>query len=298
MRRAVVTLLTLLLLAALAFVVTGHLTDERVGAALTLDEVVGQVAVRGLDAREVPGQAGARLGVDDRVITGAGSRAVLALGPETRIRVEPESSVQVLSVDPDEVRLELEGGRLHASVRPNSAAVRVGVGERGVAATNAVFTFGRGVDGTLGIELVEGDLMTQHLGDAGRLTAPTRVMVTPDGHAEVGAIAETLDLQLAWPEGRKRSARERDVTLNGRTTPGARVTVTGGERPVETQADGSGSFSATVRLLDGARPIRVRAVDVLGKEASTEAEFEVKPGIHVFGGGASYEPPQRPAPGR
>lgn len=292
MRRAVVTFLTLIVLVALAVALTQYLTDESDAEGLTLAEVRGAVMVIGADAVERQGRAGELLSVEERVATRKESRAVLALGAETRIHLEPESTVQVLSVDHDEVRLELEDGLIQATVRPNSGAVRVGRGDRGVAATNADFRFGVGPDDTVGIELIEGDLMTT-LGSAARLTAPTRVTVTSDGHAEIGPIRDDLVLEMQWPEAR---TNRKATTVTGSTTPGTRVRVKVGRgedtRSTEGVADANGVFSVSVELMEGEQVVVVEAVDVMGREGAASTTISYKGTGPAFrGAGASYEAP-------
>ena len=63
-----------------------------------------------------------------------------------------------------------------------------------------------------------------------------------------------------------REVATREITISGRTVPGALVTLTGA-RAITVAADADGRFSGRVVLVEGANRVTVEAVDPLGRTA-------------------------------
>ena len=135
------------------------------------------------------------LTVDDHLETLEGSRAVLGLGRETRIRLGPESSLRVTALGPEGVQLELEDGALQATVRPG-APVRVGSEGREIVATNAEFAMGVS-DGVVQVEALQGEIGLSGA-DQTRLEAGS-VATIVDRRAVIAPIPEELLLEVRWP---------------------------------------------------------------------------------------------------
>lgn len=229
---------------------------------LVLAESAGDVrVVHGGDAA-VSVATGQVLGADDALRTGADGSAVLAFGPETRIRVGAVSTVRVEDISDDGVSLELEGGALRATVRPGGA-LRVGNRGRSVAASDAEIAVGVGADDLLYAEVIEGELTSSGFGGP-TIVAGQRVVVRANGEADVGPIPESLLLAVAWPEVAR--TRADTARVSGTSEPGARVTVQGGASVVVTVAGPDGRFEAVVPLAEGDNPLRVGARGVLGAE--------------------------------
>lgn len=226
---------------------------------LVLLEVDGEVRLTN-PMEEVQASAGRTLLPEDRLATGSEARAVLGLGSDTRIRLGSSSTVQVRSVDEEGVRLELENGALHAIVRSESGAVRVGNRNREVLSTNGEFEFGAR-DGMIAINAIAGELMMAGV-DGVRMEAGSRATIS-DGHAEIGPIPDELLLEVAWPESLKK-VRDDSYTVEGKTAPGARVTISGEFGSNDVLADKEGVFRAVVPLNEGGNTVAIRAVDLLG----------------------------------
>jgi hypothetical protein len=286
-KRLAVPLLSVILLVAAAIAVLSYLSEEPQKARLVIAEIQGEVTVTGPDGSRQTGITGGVLKADDRVATGQASRAVLEIGDDTRIRLDPESTVQVGSQDDQSVTLELEGGALQATVRPGAAALRVGSRDRYVLTTDGSFEMGVGDDGILVVEMSEGQAMTSGFeGVSPQLSAGDRATVAADGTASIQPIAEELLLAVQWPEQKR--TRETIRTVAGTTTPGARVRVEGGARSVESTADGAGRFELEVPLRSGRNDLRVEAIDQLGHTNSVDDWIEVDNHGPTFRGGVEY----------
>lgn len=247
---------------AVAWVGYGFLFGEDVATRLTLETVTGDV--RRVDERgsAVGAQQGELLRPRERIVAAPGGRAVIALGPDSRLTVEEDSSIQVVSVDAAGVQLELEGGRVHATVRPGGRRLGIGADGRGVSAEDADFDVVRAEDGTLGVETERGSVDVVGVPGADRLDAGQR-LVAPEGAAAVVVPAsEELLLSVAWPEGER--TRATTVEVRGRTEPRARVRATGALGAVEGRADNNGDFVLTVSLAEGENKVNVEAFSVLG----------------------------------
>jgi hypothetical protein len=211
--------------------------------------------------------AGEALDARDRLVAGEGGRAVLGLGDETRVTLEASSSVKVLGVDATGVRLELEGGRVQATVRPGAGAVGIVAGGREVTARDADFTAARDADGTLGIAAERGALSVQGVEGISSIRAGERLVAPAEGDPLVSPAAEALLLYVADPAATR--VRAETAAVSGRTQPGARVRVRGAGAWQEVRADERGEWTATVALAEGENAVQVEAVDVFGNVAQS-----------------------------
>lgn len=201
----------------------------------------------------------------DRLVAGEGAEAVLAFGEQTRVTLEASSSLRVVGVDEEGVKLELEGGRVHATVRPGSGTVGVVAGDREIVAEDADFTAARDADGTLGVVAERGDVGVRGVPGATQVRAGERLLVPAEGSALLAPAAESLLLYVAGPSAPR--TRDSSAEVRGRTAPGARVRVGRGAAWTEVRADGSGEWVARVDLAEGANEVEVEARDVLGNRA-------------------------------
>ncbi len=237
---------------------------------LSIDTVRGTVRVEGSEGPETA-TIGATLEAHARVRTvGEGSQVVLALGERSRITIESRSSVRVLGAVDEGIGLELEDGRVRATVRPGDGAFGLRAGERQVAASDADFAVGLGQDGTTEVQVESGAVSLEGFGDAEVASAGERILAS-GRKVTLGAIPRSLLLQVDWPEAQRTRAER--VTVTGATDPGSRVTVVGAEEPVVVVADGEGRFQVELTLQEGVNDVLVRAVSVLG--ATTEASWEI-----------------------
>lgn len=282
MRRSLVILLALVVIVAMSGAVWRYLAAERDVAGLVLSDVNGDVGLAsGAGPREA--RVGTRIEVDDQLRTGDG-RAVLELDGGTRVRIGPSSSVVVRALDADGVDLELEGGALRATVRPESGALAViGAGVT-AQATDADFDFGV-AGGVAVIDTTRGELALMGV-DQPRLNAGSRAVIR-NRSAAIGPIPDELLLAVAWPEPER--TREAETRVSGRTAPGARVTLDGGFGTREVVADADGHFEADVPLTEGDNAVQVRAVDLFGQVADVRGVLQTRDTRGpTFRGGVEY----------
>ncbi|MCO4773826.1 MAG: FecR domain-containing protein [Deltaproteobacteria bacterium] len=281
MRRGVwVLLLALVSLALLAALGSGLPTGGG-GDELILSEVVGEVTVERLGESLAP-EAGRVLTGSEHIETAEGGRAVLSLGADTRIRVGPAASLEVVQVGPEGVDIELEGGAVQATVRPTSPPVRLGSMGRQVQATDAEFAVA--VQGrSMLIESRRGDLMAQGLPGVAAIEEGVRLVVDGEGGSEVMPIPEDLLLDVEWPSHKRTRASVTEI--RGTTTPGATVEVAGAQGTVQTTADHQGSFVASLELDEGDNNVSVRATDLFGEEVAVDVVLVRDTRGPVFRGG-------------
>lgn len=251
----VVAATLVLLLGMLGFRWLGADTDP---VPLVFQQVQGEVTtLRG--ATPVPAKVGDPLESSDRVSTGAGGRAVLGLGAGTRLELGESASLRVLGQGEDGLRLELEGGKIEARVRPDAGRVQIGAGGRLVSATDADFAMGL-ADGDLAVETTRGSTTLQGFDGQSELVAGQQVLVSSSGELITGPIPDSLLLSVEWPP--EALTRADKLTVRGQTQPGTRVQVDGGARAV---ADASGNFALELELREGENSVVVQATDPMGR---------------------------------
>lgn len=262
MSRELQALAVLLLILGAAWLGYSRLFGDGGGERLVVAEVEGSVRRVDSHGADVAAEAGLALRPRDRIVAGAGGRAVLALGPDSRVIIEEESAVRVLAADASGVKIELEGGRVQATIRPGAG--RVGISSDGTSfvAEDADFAVVRGEDGTVGAVAERGLIDIEGLPGIDRLSAGERLVAAPGGTALVSPVSEELLLRVAWPN----AARTRDDTteVRGHTEPNARVRLGRPGAWFEVKADATGEFLTRVPLAEGANDIRVEATSVLG----------------------------------
>ena len=230
------------------------------------------------DVRKVDGTGGTvaavvglRVGAQDRLSAASGGRATLSLGADTRLTLDENSSIRVTAVNDEEVKLELEGGKMQATVKKGGGKVGVASKGREVQAVDADFSAGVSVDGTLAVEASRGDLSVTGVPGATSLASGQRLVTAEGGSPLLSAVSDQLLLNVDWPETRQRAEV---VVVTGVTEPGARVLVTQGSTEVEARANAKGEFTVRVALLEGENRVKVRAVSVLGNSADIEHALE------------------------
>lgn len=288
MKRLFVPLLSVVVLIAAFLGTMAYLAETPPDATLRLAEVDGAVTVTDSDANVAEARPGTRIDPLDRVATGEGARAVLELGEETRIRLGPVSTVQVKAVDEEGVELELEGGALQATVRPDSGSLRLSSEGRQALITDGDISMAVLPDEDLLLfETTRGEAMLGGIVGVSQI-GPGERLVVGGGHAELGRIPEDMLLAVEWPDNRR--TRDDAVVLPGQTTPGAIVRITGSAGTVEVRADGQGEFTAQVPLYEGENSVRVQAVDLLGNAAEDRGVLERDQSGPTFRGGVEYGP--------
>lgn len=265
MSREIQALAVLLLILAVGWLGYGVLFGHD-GARLTIATVTGDVQrVDGLGSA-APATAGLALSARDRIVAGPNGSAVLALGPDSRVTINEKSAVQVLSADEKGVRLELEGGKVQATIRPGGGPFGITADGRTVSTEDADFTVARAEDGTVGVVAERGDLSVDGVEGTDRLGAGERLVTTHDGGALVAPADEALLLAVDWPAAER--TRQEEIEVRGRTEPGATVRVGREGAWVTVKAQKDGSFVVKTRLTEGTNDVEVRATSVLGTAIS------------------------------
>jgi len=275
---------TVVVLVLFAIVVSSQIVTTPIAEGLVLTDVVGQVTLLGASRDRGPAREGVPLNAADRIITGPDGRAVLVLGPDTSIRLQQGSSLEVVAISRDEVHLELDEGRVEATVRPTTGALRVGHGGREVLGTDADFRLAV-VGDLVAVEAERGELALKgmpgqsRLGEGQRLRQPTA-----DAEPHVAPIPDGLLLEVAWPEPPR--TRQKAATIVGQTEPGTTVILISGDHSVPVVAGPDGRFEGRIPLGAGQNIVRVEATDVFG-EAAPPRRTEIFSDQGVTFGGAT-----------
>jgi hypothetical protein len=269
-RRSVVILLATVVVVAMLIGIWRYVRPLGGAEQLTLTSVEGQVTL--VQPGRGAGEAvvGRTLVAEDQLQTAVG-RAVLELEGGTRVRVGPSSNLLVVGVDDNGLQLELDGGALKATVRPESGALAVTGAGITAQATDADFAFGMS-DDLVVLESTRGDVGVMGA-DIGRVVEGSRAVIASRA-ASVGPIPSDLLLSVEWPEARR--TREETGAVAGRTAPGATVTVRGPTGVQEVTADQEGAFLAIVPLTEGENPVEIEARDVFGEETHAEGVLQVR----------------------
>lgn len=274
MKRWLPAVLVVVVLVVLATLAVPWLLSPGPGADLVLVEVSGDVQVATDELGPAPGRAGQPIALDDRVTTGSGaSTAVIGAGPGVEITLSPQTDLRVTGVDQDAVAVELAGGRVRAEVdRGGDRSVQVGSRGRTVRTRDGTFTVAV-EDGVFATQVERGTVAVDGVDGVDRIGAGGGVTALPDGSAARWTIPDEVFLGVEWPTERRTNAEQ--VTVRGRTAPGARVTVRGGEAPVEARSDAEGRFEVVLRLPEGDVPLQVEVVDAFGRAVSDGITFDV-----------------------
>lgn len=236
---------------------------------LVLTQVEGSVE-RVRSGSSEPAVVGTSLGADDQLKAGPGATAVLRVGEDGQITMSEESSVRVLGATADGVRLELEDGRIEATVRPGSGALGVVAGEREVVATDGTFGVAR-TDDAVYVSGRDGSVELVGFGDLERLEAGQSV-VAADGEAAVLTDEQrALLLTVAWPDAQPFPVEQ--VWVEGATNPNASVELQTADGAVATVAGADGVFRAEVPLREGPNPVTLVVVDAMGRTEQTTVEL-------------------------
>jgi hypothetical protein len=208
----------------------------------------------------------------DQLVVGDGGSAVLEMGEGTRLELAERSSIRVLEVDPEGVRVELEGGRLEARVTPGSPMLGIGSRGREIVARDADVRVGVDGDGVLAVTASRGEVEVQGVEGVQALQAGQRLGAMPEQPGVVDAATLALLLQVQWPDG---AVRDGTIPVRGQTAPFARVDIDsagGTSRTLRAGADGR--FAAEVPLEEGANAVTVHASDPNGAEADAAGSVE------------------------
>ncbi|RMH38032.1 MAG: hypothetical protein D6689_20385 [Deltaproteobacteria bacterium] len=255
------------------------------GVAWVVD-VTGVVERATSGGRWTPVAAGDTLSVDDVLRTGTLGRVTIAVG-DAEVRLDPDTVFAVSALTDAVTRVQLGEGRIAATVRDGGR--RFGVAVRGsdaVAETAAgafsVLSAGHG-DATVAATRGEVTL------SANRRTVTVRAgqqsVVAPGSAPTAPApIPPSLFLKVKAPG---RVARSREVTLRGRTAPGAVIRINGERVAV----DPSGAFEHSVALREGRNRVDVETRDATGRARTSQVDVEVDTTGPAVGGDVVWGAP-------
>ena len=260
-------------LAALAVLLLGWLGYQqwfgaKAEVTLSLVDVTGPVTrVRADGGQETP-VIGTTLQAEDQLRTGQGGHATLAIGAESRLNLQENSSIRVLGVDATGVRVELEEGRVSARVRPGSPSLGVESRGRALSVADGAILASVQPDGTLAMDVTEGSATLTGIAGADLLAQGRRLVDVPGTAPVQTEIPSELLLHVSWPE--QQAVTVDAVTLQGTTDPLARVRVGG----AETRAGPDGRFQVQVPLQEGVNALTVEAQDVQGTTQTAEGTVQ------------------------
>ncbi len=272
-----IAVVVLMVVAAIA--TTAWLTGDSGSDQLRIAEVVGGVTVTAAESHAVDVKAGLALSAADRIVTGTDGRLVLQLGDDTMIRLAEDSTVQVASVSADELQLELEGGRISATVRPTSASVRVGSQGRQVLAVDADFEAAR-IGDNFAVEVDRGELGAQGIPGTNRIGQGERLLLQGDADPVMAPIPEDMMLEVEWPP--KDFKTNKDVAvMAGRGEPGATIIVINDGKPKTTIVKPDGTWTIPIQLRDDINVVDVNALGLFGGTADARGEITADLGVKV-----------------
>ncbi len=266
MKRELLASLGLLAFTALAVVGYAVIFEGCGSAGLDVVELRGGVALDdGSGPRALLRGAAVRAGGE--VIAGADGHAVLAAGNGLRVTVAPEATVHLTAITAREVRLQLERGRVEATVRVAGPRLTVDAGAARASAQDADFVVVRD-ETAVGLEALRGRVEIGGIGGVDALDAGERVVAT--GRAALrSATGEQLLLAVTpLPAARVRAGT---ASISGTTAPGARVQLFRGDEVVASvTAATDGAFHLDAPLVEGDNHFAVEARDLLGEARVAE----------------------------
>jgi hypothetical protein len=277
-----------MLLAVIAILVVGFvgyrlLFDSEQAVPLLVQAVEGTVTHVDEKGERAAVDPGLILERSSRIETEADGRAFLALGEGSTLTVDQASSVRILDVTRDGVRIELDGGSVEATVRPERGSLGIVHGEREVVGRDGSFAVGVNSSGNMAVESQQGSVEILGVESVEALGQGERMLLLSDGTPHVAAIPESLLLEVAWPQSAR--TRHAEVAVRGQTDPGAEVRVGASGRWTTVVADATGHFEANIPLEEGENPLRVISRDPLGRSTEDQrllTRDSEPPGSAVF----------------
>lgn len=229
-------------------------------ARLSVSRAAGAaVLVRGAAARE-PLAAGAELRPDDVIETAEGASVVVAAGESYQVVLEGASRFAVKEIAAEVARFRVDDGIVTATVREDPRRAFVVEASDGAARTRG---------GALAVSNVGGRVTVGVTAGQADFEAGGRIVSLRSGQVSSAvpgqpptppaALPRSLLLKVDWPAARETNRRK--LVVQGKTTPGAVLTL-GGQRVV---VGPDGRFSHVVFLREGAQSLDVVARDVGGR---------------------------------
>ena len=210
---------------------------------------------------------GESLDANDHVRTGDGGEATLAIASVGTVVLAPRSDFEVGRRTQELMSLQLGRGGLHAEVTQSGGLpLRIAIrGTDTIAESRggdfSILTEGQGA---VAVAVARGSVDVTAAATTVRVDAGALSVVAP-GRAPSSprAIPPSLILKLGRAP---RAVTSREITVSGRTTPGAIVRLmAAGETAVTAGPDGR--FTARIALVEGRNQVLVEALDPIGRTA-------------------------------
>jgi len=267
------------LLAAAVVLVLGYggyhvLFAEAEYQRLTVASVAGEVTRTDERGAVVPAGPGDSLHASAAIRVGAEGHALLVAGEGAQLMLEADTTVRVLAASRRGVQVELDEGRVQATVQPGSRVLGVRAGSRTARTEAGAFRVARDGDGYVRVAAEAGAVSVDGPDGAEALAVGQRLDVDPGGRAAISeAVLEEILLEVQWPEP---TPGDTPVPVDGQTTPHAKVAIRGPGGTTELRADASGHFEGTIHLPPGDHVVRIDAADDLSP-ARTEERTLTRP---------------------
>jgi hypothetical protein len=218
-------------------------------------------------------EVGTQLSENDQLHVGSEGRAVLGIGEGTRLHVDPNSTVQVLGIDGDGIRLELEEGRIQAKVQPGNPSVEIAHGSKTARTELGGFTMSVSGNDDVLVQSQEGVVGLSGFEDLEELAEGHYVHASPGEPIISADEAKALLLHIQWPGEEVR--REAGIELQGTTLPNARLQALRGDEQIELRADSEGNFQLELELEEGQNTVQFTATDPLGRSTDDQMTLTV-----------------------
>ncbi|MGC4113314.1 MAG: hypothetical protein QM765_01280 [Myxococcales bacterium] len=232
---------------------------------LQVTEVSGTVEIRSGKGTYTPAQPGAVLKADDSLRTLGDGRARLVSEQSFDVQVEPGTELEVQELTEQLSRVQLGLGMVVAKVdgKHGKHGKRLEVSARGsdavAASTDGTFAVSSNGTGTVAVGARAGEVELKSAGKAVLLRSGQQSVAMPGmAPTDPTAIPTSLFLKVDWPAARE--INKRQVTVTGKTEPGAVVLLAG--QPAKVEKDGR--FKATVMLREGKNALSAESLDVGG----------------------------------
>ncbi len=240
-------------------------------APLVVRQVEGTVLQIDANGARIEAVPGAVLKREDKIETEDDGRALLAFGTDSTLALHHGTTMTVLGLSKEGLKVELDEGRVEATVRPGRGTLGIVNLNREIIATDATFTVGVNRAGGLAVESQRGQVELSGVEGFQVLREGQRIMASRDGTARLASIPESLLLEVEWPDSA--ATREAELSVAGRTDPGAMVRIGASGKWTAVMAGADGRFKATVPLAEGPNALEVISQDPLGRTTSQDSSI-------------------------
>lgn len=237
--------------------------------ALRVVQATGQVTRAGLTGPIHALASGDTVGTNQTITVGEKSRAVLAVGDGTQIELAARSTVRVVDISANGLRVEMEHGRVSARVRAGSTPLSVSSRGRAIYANDADFTVAVDDDGALVLDPDRGSVRVDGFGaEDDQVGEGTRLSSLPGHQAVLSRVPVEFLLRVGAPGAA--ATRQADVLVEGQTGTFAAVRIGREGAWTQVRAGPDGHFRASVPLDEGPNQLQVQARDALGNTREDE----------------------------